>query len=194
MKNGYHICLAAACALIGLVFSACGGKDEVVEQPVVAEEPLPEIGEPSLGIAVVDLERIYLGFHKTKAAQAEVDANIAAARQVGRPLLGELNWLRQKMADPATNSVEAADLKLRVEELRKKLDEMTKAAPPLEIPEDRKQMILTELSQLVGEFVKAKGFSVVLNQSAGGKYGSVTFPLGNLPDLTDHVIEHLRQR
>ena len=164
--------------------------------------------EKAVNIGLVDMERIFGEFYKTKLAEGEVEkvkeiikGEVEERRKTHAGLLEEYEDLVKKVKDPTLSesirkghqtAAEAKGAELRALDAEMKEYAERRRKQLIEQVEKSKAEILNEISLAINEISKAEGFDAVFDRSGLSERG---FPfvvfVKDSPDLSEKVIKSL---
>lgn len=157
-------------------------------------------------IAVVDLQKVFDGYYKTKEADKELkaqgqelDRTLKEMLENHKAKLAEVESSRQNATNPALSQVErerlAKESDSKLNDLRvlegniQKFDQTSKSRLA-QMQLDYRQKIIKELSEVIKTIALQKGFDMVIDSAAKSKNDTpiVLFSNGKT-DITDETIK-----
>jgi len=170
--------------------------------------PSIDAQEKAVNIGLVDMERIFGEFYKTKLAEGEVEkvkeiikSEVEERRATHAGLLEEYETLVKKVKDPTLSEAvrkghqtkaEAKGAELRALDAEMKEYAERRRKQLIEQVEKSKAEILNEISKVINEIGQADGFDAVFDRSGLSERG---FPfvvfVKDSADLSEKVIKSL---
>lgn len=170
------------------------------------------VSQAQLKVAVVDLNKVFNEFYKTKQVDAELKEQVAKFRKERddqmnsyKALVDQIKSLEDKRRDPASSEAVKKEtetkLKDKVQEAQNREREMrdweqtTGRLMQDQMQRNRKR-ILDEITAELDKSAKAQSFDLVLDRSGMTMNGTSAFAFINekLPDISDSLIKTLNAK
>jgi outer membrane protein len=167
------------------------------------------ISQAQLKVAVVDLNKVFNDFYKTKQVDAELKEQVNKFRKERddqmnsyKTLVDQIKGLEDKRRDPAASEAVKKDteakLKDKVQEAQNREQEMRNwEATTGRLMQDQMQRnrkrILDEITAELDKVSKSAGYDLVLDRSGLTMNGTSAFAFINdkLPDISDSLLKTL---
>ena len=158
-------------------------------------------------IAVVDMEKVFSSFFKTKAAQANIEDRVNDSGKYEKTLLNDYQKANEdykKLIDGTTDQAVSSDEREKRKKLaEQKIQEIREIQTSIEafrnqarasLDEQKKRLhdnLLREIREEVNKQVKREGYTLAFNSSDVQGVPVLLYNVGGGNDLTDKVIEAL---